>query len=62
MANKFIPLEDEIILRRAVRSVFENEGMAGVFISLGEMARAMQIVAEVTKDIIEEEEKKKGTK
>jgi len=57
LINPFIPLEDEIILRRAVRSVYANEGMTGVYQSLGEMGRAMQIVAEVAKEIVEEEKK-----
>jgi hypothetical protein len=56
--SKFLPLEDEIQLRLAVRSVYRNEGIEGVFISMGELAHALQIVGEVAKEIVEEEEKK----
>lgn len=58
MANPFISLEDEIDLRRAVRSVYKNEGISGVFTSMGEMARALEIVGEVAKELLEEEQKK----
>lgn len=59
MVNKFLSLEDEIQLRLAVRSVYRNEGIEGVFTSMGELAHALEIVGTVAQEIIEEEEKKK---
>jgi hypothetical protein len=60
MAEQFIGLEDEIILRRAVRIAYQHEGMVGVYRCMGEMNRSLQIVAEVAKELLEEEDKKKG--
>lgn len=55
---KFIGLEDEIILRRAVRVAFEHEGWVGLFKCMGEMSRSLEIVSEVALEINAEEEKK----
>lgn len=57
--KKFISLEDEIILRRAVRIAYEHEGWVGLYQCLGEMSRSLEITAEVAMEIYVEEEKKK---
>jgi len=57
--KKFISLEDEIILRRAVRIAYEHEGWIGLYHCLGEMSRSLEIAAEVAMEIYVEEEKKK---
>ncbi len=62
MSNPFICLEDEIILRRSIRAVYKHEGVQGIYQVLGELGRSMQIVLEVFKEIINEEEKNKGGK
>ncbi|MGH7974859.1 MAG: hypothetical protein ACREBR_04990 [bacterium] len=56
---KFICLEDEIILRRAVRVAYEHEGMVGVYKCMGEMARSLEIVAEMAQELLDEERKAK---
>jgi len=60
MANRFIGLEDEIILRRALRQTYKHEGMVGLFKCMGELNDSLRIAAEVTKEILEEEQKNKG--
>jgi hypothetical protein len=62
MPNSFISLEDEIMLRRAVRSVYQNEGLVGVFTAMGELARSLEIFGEVAKELIDEEDKNKKGK
>lgn len=57
--SKFIGLEDEIELRRAVRSVHRHEGIEGVYQCMGEMSRALEIVMEVARELVEDEEKHK---
>ena len=56
--HKFIGLEDEITLRRAIRAVYKHEGWPGIFHTMGELARSLEIVGEVAKEIDEEEKKK----
>jgi hypothetical protein len=60
MSQKFISLEDEITLRRAIRVAYNHEGMIGVYQCLGEMARSLEIGAEVAQELLAEEDKKKG--
>jgi len=55
---KFISLEDEIILRRAVRIAYKHEGWAGIYRCIGEMYRSIQIIAEVALEINADEGKK----
>ena len=56
--NSFINLEDEIELRRAFRSVYLNEGLKGTTQAIGELVVSLQIALEITKELIEEEDKK----
>lgn len=56
---KFISLEDEIILRRAIRIAYEHEGWVGLYHCMGEMSRSLEICAEVAMEIYNEEEKRK---
>ena len=60
MENKFICLEDEIILRRSIRAVFKHEGHNGIIQVLGELGRSMQIILEMAIELAEEEDKNKG--
>lgn len=59
-ADKFICLEDEIILRRSIKAAFKHEGWSGMIAILGELSRSMQIVLEVATEIKDEEDKKGG--
>jgi hypothetical protein len=61
MSEKFIGLEDEITLRRAVRAVYKHEGWDGIFKCAGELARSLEIVCEVAKEIDDEEQQNKGS-
>lgn len=56
---KFISLEDEIILRRAIRIAYEHEGWTGIYQIMGEMSRSLEITAEIALEINDEEAKKK---
>ena len=56
---KFISLEDEIDLRRSVRATYKHEGMVGVYRCMGELARSLEIVGEITLEILTEEGKGK---
>ena len=56
---KFISLEDEIILRRALRIAYEHEGMIGIYKCMGEMNRSLQITCEMAKELLDEEAKNK---
>ena len=58
MSDKFIGLEDEIDLRRAVRATFKHEGWMGLYKVFGELARSLEIVGEVATELMEEEKKK----
>lgn len=58
MTNPFISLEDEIILRRAIRATYKHEGIQGIYQVLGELAQSMQIVSEIAEEILAEEDKK----
>lgn len=60
MLNPFIGLEDEIILRRAIRVAYEHEGWEGLYKVMGELSQSLQIAAEVALEINEEEKKKRG--
>lgn len=55
MANKFIGLEDEISIRRAVRQAYKHEGRNGIFKCIGEASDWLHIVLEVSQDILDEE-------
>lgn len=55
----FIKLEDEILLRRAIRIAYEHEGMAGIYMIMGELSRSVEIAAEVAKEILDEDQKKR---
>lgn len=57
MVDRFICLEDEIILRRSIKAAFKHEGWSGMVAILGELSRSMQIVLEVAKELIEEDKK-----
>ncbi len=57
--TKFISLEDEILLRRAIRIAYEHEGWIGIYHVMGELSRSLEIAAEVALEINQEEEKKK---
>lgn len=56
---KFITLEEEILLRRAIRIAYEHEGWIGLYHIVGEMTRSLEIAAEVSLEIHEEELKKR---
>lgn len=58
--RRFISLEDEITLRRAVRMAYKHEGMAGVYKCMGELNHQLKIVAEIARELLEEEEKING--
>ena len=58
--HKFIGLEDEIELRRAVRATFKHEGWVGIFQCMGELSRSLEIVGEVAQEIDEEQRKNQG--
>jgi hypothetical protein len=60
MPNRYIGLEDEILLRRSIKAAFKHEGWPGMIAILGELSRSIQIVLEVVKDIQDEEDKKEG--
>ncbi len=55
MANRFISLENEILLRRALRMTYKHEGLQGLILCMGEMNDGIRITAEVMKEILEEE-------
>ena len=55
----FIDLEDEIELRRTIRSVYKHEGMLGVYTVMGELAASLHVVAELAQELLSEEEKGK---
>lgn len=60
MAERFISLEDEILFRRALHNTYKHEGMVGIYKCLGEMNAAMKITAEVARELLAEEAKRKG--
>jgi hypothetical protein len=63
MENKFISLEDEILLRLSIRAVYKHEGMTGIYQAMGELARSLQIIGEIAEELLEEEDKnKRGSK
>lgn len=55
---KFIELEDEIMLRRAVRKTYKHEGMIGIYKCLGELQQSIMIVSDVALEMLAEEKKK----
>lgn len=57
---KFINLEDEIDLRRSIRAVYKHEGMVGIYKCMGELSRSLEIIGEVTLEILTDEEKNQG--
>jgi len=57
--HKFIGLEDEIMLRRAIRAVYENEGMIGIYQCMGELAKSLEIVGQMVQEILDDQVKKK---
>ena len=58
MSNSYINLEDEIILRKAFRSVYFNEGMTGIIQAVGELAKSLEIALQIAKELLDEENKK----
>lgn len=52
---RFLSLEDEIILRRALRMTYKHEGMEGLFKCIGELNDSILIIAQLAKEILEEE-------
>jgi hypothetical protein len=60
MDKKFIDLEDEINLRRSLRAVFSHEGIAGLYQVMGELGQSLEIVAEFTQEVLDEENKNNG--
>jgi hypothetical protein len=56
--DKFIDLEEEILMRGQVRHLYKEGGMAELLKCLSEAARYVEIIIEVTKDIVQEENKK----
>jgi len=60
MSERFISLENEILLRRALRMTYKHEGMEGLFKCMGELNDSLRITAEIAKEILEEEERRKG--
>ena len=58
--HKFISLEDEILLRRALHMTYKHEGMAGIYACMGELNRSLQITSEVGLELLAEEEKKRS--
>lgn len=59
MSDKFIGLEDEIQLRLSLRVAYKHEGIIGLYKIMGELGQSLEIVAEFTQEILEEEEKNK---
>ena len=60
MSNPFISLEDEIQLRLSIKAADKHEGMDGLITILGELGRSMEIVCDVAREIMDEENKKNG--
>lgn len=56
--DKFIDLEEEILIRRQVRHLYQEGGMAELLKCISEAARYVEIMVEVTRDIVQEENKK----
>ncbi len=56
--NPFNKLEDEIILRRALRSVYEHEGMIGIYACMAELNRSLSITTQYALELLKEEDKK----
>jgi hypothetical protein len=57
MADKFINLEDEIMLRRSIRAAYRHEGWPGLYHIIGELSRSLEIVSDVILEIHNEEQK-----
>lgn len=57
MSERFISLEDEILLRRALRVTYNHEGIVGIYRSMGELNAELKVAAEVAREILEEESK-----
>lgn len=62
MNNPFINLEDEIELRRSLRAVFSHEGFVGLYKVMGELSQSLQITAQITQEIMDEENNNIGPK
>ena len=59
MNNKFINLEDEIMLRQSIRNIYKNGGIIEVYQAMGEIAASLEIISELAQELLADEEKNK---
>lgn len=59
MNNPFISLEDEIQFRLSLRAAYKHEGLTGLYQIMGELSQSLQIVAELTQELMNGEERNK---